>query len=107
MHTQDKHVKNKCGLPIKFCVLNISECENSIQFVVEKSREKMFVFILIALVWLLYKWSISNFDYFEKLGIFSLEKPKPLFGNMFGLLLQRSSMVELTGSGYRKFKDSK
>lgn len=66
----------------------------------------MFIVICLVLVWLLYKLSVSNFDYFEKLGI-PFEKPKPLFGNMFDLVLQRKSMVEIAGNSYKKFKESK
>lgn len=66
----------------------------------------MFIVIFIVFLWLAYKWLVANFDYFEKLGI-PFEKPLPLFGNMFDLVFQRESMVEIAGRNYRQFKDSK
>jgi hypothetical protein len=66
----------------------------------------MILLIILGLVWLAYKWSIDNHDYFEKLGI-NFEKPKPLAGNMLDIALQRQSMIEVTRAGYKNFKKSK
>lgn len=66
----------------------------------------MFLLIVIALVWLIYKWSVSNFDYFEKLGV-QFDKPLPLFGNMLNIALQKESMLYVSQRSYDKFKKSK
>lgn len=68
--------------------------------------QKMFLLIVIVLVWLLYKWSVSNYDYFEKIGVGS-KKPVPLVGNMLPILLAKESMLDMTRESYRKFKKEK
>jgi hypothetical protein len=78
----------------------------SVQFAAKYSREKMFVYIFAVLVWLLYKWSTSGFDYFEKLGI-PFEKPLPLVGNLLDLVLQKRSSLDIYRSSYEKFKNFK
>lgn len=66
----------------------------------------MFLLIIFGLAWLVYKWSVSNFDYFEKIGL-EYEKPLPLVGNMLNLVIGKQSIIDLTKGGYEKFKKSK
>jgi hypothetical protein len=66
----------------------------------------MYFVIFIVFLWLAYKWSVDNFDYYEKLGL-PFEKPLPLFGNMFNIIFQKESMVSIAGRNYKNFKDSK
>lgn len=66
----------------------------------------MYLLLLPLVLWLLYKWSVSNFDYFEKIGV-PYEKPLPIVGNSLGLVLQKEGFVDMTRKSYDKFKSSK
>lgn len=58
------------------------------------------------LLYLLYKWSTANHDYFAKLGL-SYEKPLPIFGNLLNMVLGRESLIDITKRCYDKFYGSK
>jgi len=66
----------------------------------------LWIFILIAALWLLYKWLTSDHDYFAKAGV-PFEKPVPIFGNLYGCLTQKESMIDVAQRGYNKFKHAK
>lgn len=66
----------------------------------------MFFFLILFALYLAYKWSVDNFDYYEKIGV-PFKKPLPLFGNMLDLIMQKESMVEMMQKSYVKFKKAK
>lgn len=66
----------------------------------------MILWIVLLLVFLLYKWSTSKFDYFAKVGV-PFEKPLPFVGNGLNVVLQRESIIDLVHRQYKKFKGSK
>lgn len=66
----------------------------------------MILWIVLLLVYLLYKWSTSNHDYFAKRGV-PFEKPLPLVGNCLNMLLQRESIIDSQHRCYNNFKGSK
>lgn len=66
----------------------------------------MILWLVLLLVYFLYKWSTSKFDYFAKVGV-PFEKPLPLFGNALSVVLQRESLIDLINRSYYKFKNSK
>lgn len=68
----------------------------------------MFLYVAIAvLLYLVYKWGISSYDYFEKKGI-AFSKPMWLIGstttNMF---INRKSFPETMEIMYNEFKHEK
>ncbi|XP_037040468.1 probable cytochrome P450 9f2 [Bradysia coprophila] len=65
----------------------------------------MFLALALLFLWLFYKWSVNNLEYFKKIGV-PYEKPLPLFGNALGLLLKKQSFIDLTRNSYYKFKNS-
>lgn len=67
---------------------------------------KMFLFIAIAVVYVLYKWLTKNDDYFLKKGI-PFEKPLPIFGNFLGFMMQRETLIDIMQRNYDKYKKSK
>jgi len=66
----------------------------------------MWLWLVLVLVWLLYKWSINTFDFFTKLGV-PFDKPLPFFGNGWNLMMQKESMIELLQRSYDKYKGDK
>lgn len=66
----------------------------------------MILWLVLLLMYFLYKWSTSKFDYFAKAGV-PFEKPLPIFGNGLSVVLQRESLIDLIDRSYYKFKDSK
>lgn len=66
----------------------------------------MILWILLLCVYLVYKWSSKNFDYFAKAGV-PFEKPVPFFGNLLSVILQRESVIDLIHRNYNNFKGSK
>lgn len=66
-----------------------------------------FVLYLLAFgFYLLYKWSISTYDYFEKQG-FPFKKPYPLLGTSGKVLFQKRPLSESIDEGYNSFSDHK
>lgn len=68
--------------------------------------DKMILWSVLLVVYLLYKWSTSKFNYFAKAGV-PFEKPWPLVGNVLNVVLQRESIIDLVNRSYYKFKGSK
>lgn len=66
----------------------------------------MFLLLIPLALWLFYKWSVDNLDYFDKIGI-PYEKPLPLVGNYLGFITQTSNIVDMTRKSYNNFKKSK
>lgn len=89
-----------------FAYKNAGKSDAHSQFAEFHSRVKMFWLLILAFAYLAYKWSVSNYDYFERIGL-PFEKPLPLFGNMIGLITQRESLVYTLQRNYRRFKSSK
>ncbi|KAG5671810.1 hypothetical protein PVAND_001985 [Polypedilum vanderplanki] len=63
------------------------------------------VLFLIA-IYLIYKWSISTYDYFEKQGI-PYNKPLPLIGSNRNLFFNRKTFIEVLHNWFYEFKDEK
>lgn len=60
--------------------------------------------ILIGvIIYFIYRWSITDFDYFEKKGIL-FQRPVPFFGNFGGLLFGTKNFHEIILSPYNEFK---
>lgn len=66
----------------------------------------MFLFIAIAVVYVLYKWLTKNHDYFLKRGIPG-DKPLPIFGNFLSFMLQRETLIDVVQRSYDKYKKAK
>lgn len=66
----------------------------------------MFLWIVLVLLYLLYKWCTAGHDYFRKRGI-PFEEPLPLVGNLLSMILGRESIVDITKRSYYQFKGSK
>ena len=66
----------------------------------------MYLFIVVAIVFALYKWLTKNDDFFLKKGV-PFDKPTPIFGNFLGLMLQKDTMIDILQRGYGKYKKSK
>ncbi|XP_037032229.1 cytochrome P450 9e2-like [Bradysia coprophila] len=66
----------------------------------------MFLWIVLVLLYLLYKWSTASHDYFRKRGI-QFEEPLPLAGNLLNMVLGRESIVDITKRSYYNFEGSK
>lgn len=60
--------------------------------------------IISYILYSLYKWSIRNFDYFEKRNVKFL-KPIPFFGNTGGLFANRCTVVEFAKRLYETYPD--
>jgi hypothetical protein len=76
------------------------------QFATRLSGVKMFLLLVLVLVYLFYRWSVGNNDYFEKIGL-PFDKPVPLFGNSLKFVMQKESLVYFMQRNYHKFKKSK
>lgn len=61
------------------------------------------IWITVFLGWLIYKKITKNVHHFEKQGIV-YEKPLPIFGNMWKLMLQKESFIDFIHRYYTKFK---
>lgn len=64
------------------------------------------LYLVIGVVYLLYKWATSTFDYFEKRGL-PFRKPVPLFGNNLNVITRTMAMTDYLQMIYREFKDDK
>lgn len=65
------------------------------------------ILYLIAFgIYLLYKWSISTFDYFEKQGI-PFRKPWPLLGTNTNMITRKYAFNEAIQLTYSEFKNHK
>jgi hypothetical protein len=66
----------------------------------------LIIFLIIAVVYLFYKWSVSTFDYFEKQN-FPFIKPVPLFGSNANLFINRKPFTEVLHKWFYDQKDEK
>lgn len=57
-------------------------------------------------VYLIYKWSISTFDYFEKQGI-PFRKPIPLLGTSSNMVTRKKAITDSLTEFYNEFKHEK
>lgn len=65
------------------------------------------IFYLIVLAaYLIYKWSISTFDYFKKQGI-PFRKPIPLFGSNSNMITRKKTIADSQADIYYEFRDEK
>lgn len=70
-------------------------------------KSEMTTLLLIGLlVYLLYKWSTSTFDFFEKQGI-PFRKPLPLVGNNGSMFLKSVSILDNLDAWYKEFPNEK
>ncbi|ETN63768.1 cytochrome P450 [Anopheles darlingi] len=67
----------------------------------------MFLFwALPVLLYLVYRWSIATYDYFEKRGIPYI-KPVPFFGQVLAFFTQEKHAVDVASEGYKMFPDTR
>lgn len=67
----------------------------------------MLIIILIAiLVYFIYKWSTSTFDFFERQGI-PYRKPVPFFGTSANMITKSKPFIQVLEEWYYEFKDEK
>jgi hypothetical protein len=68
----------------------------------------MILWIILGFVaiFLFYKWSISNYDYFEKQGV-AFRKPVPFFGANLNMFWNRQPITDLIQKWYHEFEDEK
>jgi hypothetical protein len=67
----------------------------------------MLIFVLsILLIFLIYKWGTSTFDYFEKRGV-AHKKPIFLFGNASNVLTRKLAFPEIVKKIYNDFPNEK
>lgn len=94
---------------IKYTFIVYISSRNLFRSVVVETSIANNMFLLLSLilaVWLLYKWLVSDFDYFAKQGI-PFVKPYPFVGSALGPMMQKESIVDLTTRYYDQFKNSK
>lgn len=60
----------------------------------------------LALLYLLYRWSIATYDYFERRGV-PYVKPVPLVGNLWPFLTGRTTGIAAVTEGYWRFQESR
>ncbi|XP_039439419.1 cytochrome P450 9e2-like [Culex pipiens pallens] len=58
------------------------------------------------LLYLLYRWSIATYDYFERRAV-PFPKPVPLFGNLWPFLAGKTTGVESASAGYWQFPEAR
>lgn len=79
---------------MEFCIFYILEC-------------LIYILLVIGvLLFIVYKWSISTYDFFEKKEI-AFIKPIPLFGNMKEMLLKKSDFLTFAKNLYNYYPDKK
>lgn len=66
----------------------------------------MYLFIAIAIVYVVYKLLTKNDDFFLKKGI-PFDKPLPIFGNFLRFMLQKETLLDVVQRPYDKYKKSK
>ncbi|KAF2887508.1 hypothetical protein ILUMI_18665 [Ignelater luminosus] len=63
----------------------------------------MNILIVLTIIYLLYKFSVRNFDYWEKRGV-PYPKPLPFIGNVFDLFTGRVGIGHLLADFYNNYK---
>ncbi|KAG5671809.1 hypothetical protein PVAND_001984 [Polypedilum vanderplanki] len=66
----------------------------------------LIIILCITTVYLIYKWSISTFDYFEKQGI-PYNKPLPLVGSNINTFFDRKPFIDVLHKWYNEFKNER
>ena len=66
----------------------------------------LILFLLAILAYLIYKWSISTYDFFEKQGI-PFRKPAPFFGVSSSLFFEKKPFTEIFKTWYYEFENEK
>jgi len=68
----------------------------------------MIVFLIsfATCIYLLYKWSTSTYDYFEKQGI-PFRKPVAFFGTNINTILRKESFLDSLNRWYNEFPNEK
>lgn len=64
------------------------------------------ILLVVLSLYLLYKWSISTFGFFEKQGI-PFRKPLPLFGANLNTLFKTKSITENIDDWYKEFPNER
>lgn len=62
--------------------------------------------VIGVILFIVYKWSISTYDFFEKKGI-TFIKPTPFFGNMKEMLLKKTDFLTFAKHLYNHYPDKK
>lgn len=66
----------------------------------------IFILLLVASLYLFYKWGVSNNDYFIEKGVV-FSKPVFLFGSNGNMLFNRMSLPDVVQKWYNEFKNEK
>ncbi|XP_055539818.1 probable cytochrome P450 9f2 [Wyeomyia smithii] len=66
----------------------------------------MLLLLLALVVYLVYRWSVATFDYFEKRGV-PFVKPLPLVGNLWPVIRRKQHPVDAAILGYEKFPQNR
>ncbi|XP_070502406.1 probable cytochrome P450 9f2 [Chironomus tepperi] len=66
----------------------------------------LFITLLVVLVYVIYKWSTSTYDFFEKQGI-PYRQPLPLFGTNINMLLKKKPFIDVLKEWYNEFENEK
>jgi hypothetical protein len=66
----------------------------------------MFISLLVVLVYFIYKWSTSTYDFFENQGI-PYRKPLPLFGTNINMLMKTKPFIDVLKEWYNEFENEK
>lgn len=66
----------------------------------------LILYLVPLVLYLIYKWTISTFDFFEKQGI-AFRKPVPLFGTNANFIFQKKAFTENLDIWYDEFKNEK
>ncbi|XP_058059543.1 probable cytochrome P450 9f2 [Anopheles bellator] len=61
---------------------------------------------LVAVLFLLYRWSVATYDYFEKRKI-PFVKPVPFFGQLLAFFARTKHAVDIASEGYEMFPNSR
>lgn len=64
-----------------------------------------FTLLLGLTIFLFYRWSIANKDFFKERGL-TYDEPFPLFGSMKDIVFRKMSILDLVIKLYKKHKGS-
>lgn len=79
---------------MEFCIFSILKCSTYISLVIG------------VILFSVYKWSISTYDFFEKKGI-DFIKPTPFFGSIKDMLLKKTDVLTFAKNLYNHYPDKK
>lgn len=66
----------------------------------------LILYLFAILIYFLYKWSTSTFDYFEK-QLIPFKKPVPFFGTNSNVITKKKAMIDALNETYNEFKNEK